>query len=81
MLSAGLLKFENYWSWKASFQSATKGLNLSAREEVDLMTKWLGVESAVQAKRIRSMHVFNPTAALKLVWKRLEECYGAPECS
>lgn len=83
MLSAGLLKFddrpENYWSWKASFQSATKDLNRSAREELDLMTKWLGVESAEQAKRIRSVHVFNPTAALNFVWQRLEECYGSPE--
>lgn len=25
------------------------------------------------------MHVFNPTAALDLVWQRLEECYGSSE--
>lgn len=39
MLSVGLLRFddrpENHWSWKASFQSATKDLNISAREELD----------------------------------------------
>lgn len=83
MLSAGLLKFddhpENYWAWKASFQSVIQDLNLSSREELDLITKWLGEESAEQAKRIRSVPTFNPTAALNLVWQRLEECYGSSE--
>jgi len=83
MLSAGLLKFddhpENYWAWKASFQSVIQDLNLSSREELDLIIKWLGEESTEQAKRIRSVHVFNPTAALNLVWQRLEECYGSSE--
>ncbi|XP_039870639.1 uncharacterized protein LOC120723317 [Simochromis diagramma] len=83
MLSTGLLQFddhpENYWVWKASFQSAIKDLHVTAQEELDLMVKWLGVESGHQAKRIRAVHVFNPAAALNLVWQRLEECYGSPE--
>ena len=83
MVSSGLLKFddrpENYWSWKASFLSATKDLNLSDTEELDLMTKWLGTESSEQAKRIRSVHVLDPTAGRNMVWQRLEECYGTPE--
>ncbi|KAL3969206.1 hypothetical protein ACER0C_029163 [Sarotherodon galilaeus] len=82
-LSTGLLQFddhpENYWAWKASFQSAIKDLHVTAQEELGLMVKWLGVESGQQAKRIRSVHVFNPAAALNLVWQRLEECYGSPE--
>lgn len=82
-MSAGLLQFddkpENYWSWKSSFLSATKDLNLSAREELDLMTKWLGAESSEQAKRIRAVHVLNPAAGVHMVWQRLEECYGTPE--
>ncbi|XP_033979973.1 uncharacterized protein LOC117477426 [Trematomus bernacchii] len=83
MVSAGLLQFddkpENYWSWKASFISATKDLNLTAREELDLMTKWLGPDSMQQAKRIRAVHVLNPAAGVNMIWQRLEECYGAPE--
>jgi len=83
MVSAGLLQFddkpENYWAWKASFLSSTKDLNLSAREELDLLTKWLGAESAEQAKRIRAVHVLNPAAGAVMVWQRLEECYGTPE--
>lgn len=58
MVSSGLLKFddhpENYWAWKSSFRDVTKGLNLSAREELDLLIKWLGPQLASQAMRIRS---------------------------
>ncbi|XP_055012739.1 uncharacterized protein LOC129409873 [Boleophthalmus pectinirostris] len=83
LVSTGLLQFddkpENYWAWKASFISATKDLNLSAREEVDLLTKWLGPKSSEQAKRIRAVHALNPTASAKMIWERLEECYGASE--
>lgn len=70
LLSTGLVQFddhpENDWAWKASFQNTIKDLNITAQEEIDLMIKWLGVESAQQAKRIRSVHVFNLTAAPNL---------------
>lgn len=83
MVSSGLLKFddcpENYWAWKASFVNLTRELNLTAREELDLMVKWLGKDSSEQVKRIRSVHVLNATAAIRMAWQRLEECYGAPE--
>lgn len=73
MVSSGLLKFddrpENDWAWKASFLNATRDLNLSAREELDLITKWLGAESSEQAKRIRSVHILNTTAGLTMVWQ------------
>jgi len=83
MVSSGLLKFddcpENYWAWKASFVNSTRELNLTAREELDLMVKWLGKDSSEQVKRIRSVHVLNAIAAVSMAWQRLEECYGAPE--
>ncbi|KAL3973607.1 sorting nexin-4 [Sarotherodon galilaeus] len=83
LVSTGLLQFddkpENYWAWKTSFISATKDLNLSPREELDLLTKWLGPTSSEQAKRIRAVHILNPAAGAKMVWQRLEECYGSPE--
>lgn len=82
MVSSGLLKFddcsENYWAWKASFVNLTRELNLTAREELDLMVKWLGKDSPEQVKRIRSVHVLNATAAIRMAWQCLE-CYGAPE--
>ncbi len=83
MVSSGLMKFddcpENYWAWKSSFQDVTKDLGLTAREELDLLTKWLGPESSMQAKRIRSVHAHHPIAGIHMLWQRLEECYGSPE--
>lgn len=83
MVSSGLLAFddspENYWAWKASFLAATRELNLSYQEELNLLVKWLGPESSAQAKRIRSVHVNDPRAGVFMVWERLEEAYGSPE--
>lgn len=83
MVSSGLLKFddqpENYWAWKTSFQAAVWDLNLLPQEELDLLAKWLGPQSAAQARRIRAAYVYNPKAGLNMVWQRLEECFGAPE--
>ena len=83
MVSSGLTQFddhpENYWAWKTSFQNITHDLNLTHREELDLLVKWLGPESSTQAKRIRSVHVTSPANGVKIIWQRLEECYGCPE--
>lgn len=59
MVSSFLTKFddcpENYWAWKSSFPDVTKDLDLTAREELDLLAKWLGAELSIQGKRIRSV--------------------------
>ena len=46
---------------------------------MDLLTKWLGKESSEHVRRIRSVHVGDSVAALKMAWTRLAQCYGAPE--
>ncbi|KAK7901877.1 hypothetical protein WMY93_018646 [Mugilogobius chulae] len=83
MVSSGLLKFddcpENYWAWKTSFQEVTRELSLTAREELDLLIKWLGPESSPQALRLGSANVHNATAGVAMVWQRLDETYGSPE--
>nr|XP_057920014.1 uncharacterized protein LOC131111058 isoform X1 [Doryrhamphus excisus]XP_057920015.1 uncharacterized protein LOC131111058 isoform X1 [Doryrhamphus excisus]XP_057920016.1 uncharacterized protein LOC131111058 isoform X1 [Doryrhamphus excisus]XP_057920018.1 uncharacterized protein LOC131111058 isoform X1 [Doryrhamphus excisus]XP_057920019.1 uncharacterized protein LOC131111058 isoform X1 [Doryrhamphus excisus] len=83
LVSSGLLKFDDcpeyYWAWKTSFEDVIRGLNLTAREELDLLLRWLGPESSTQAMRIRSAHVHNITAGVALVWERLDDNYGSPE--
>lgn len=83
LVSTGLSKFndqpESFRAWRSAFVNATQELELSASEELDLLTKWLGRESAEHVKRIRLMHISNPEAALKKAWDRLYECYTAPE--
>lgn len=72
-------KPENYRAWKKSYSNATQGLGLTATEELDLMTKWLGRESSDHVKRLRSAHVTNPATTLKKAWERLKEYYAAPQ--
>lgn len=83
LVSTGLSKFhdhpESFRAWVSAFMNATQELQLSASEELDLLTKWLGRESAEHVKRMRLMHINNPEAALKKAWDRLYECYAAPE--
>ncbi|KAJ8381227.1 hypothetical protein SKAU_G00020050 [Synaphobranchus kaupii] len=83
LVSSGLLQFDDrpkhFWSWKASFLSVIQDLSLAPREELDLLVKWLGADSSEQARRIRSVYVLNPGAGLRMVWQRVEECYGTPE--
>lgn len=83
LVSSGFTRFddrpENYLAWKSSFLNTIKGLDLTAGEELDLLIKWLGRDSAEQARRIKSVNVRNLPAGLDLIWERLEETYGSPE--
>lgn len=54
-------------------------LNLTAREELDLLCKWLGSKSSEHAKRIQAVHIQDAAAGVSMVWQRLEDCYGSPE--
>lgn len=69
----------NYWAWKTSFQNAIANLDLSAAEQLDLLTKYLGKESAEQVRRIKTVNIRNPPTGLYVAWERLDEIYGSPE--
>ena len=83
LVSTGLLAFddrpESYRACRSSFLNAIRGLDLSPSEEIDLLAKWLRSESSDHVKRIRAVNVNQPERGLRLVWNRLEECYGSPE--
>lgn len=83
LVSTGLTHFddhpESYRAWKSAFFNTIKDLDLTASEQLDLFSKWLGKESSAYVKRLRAVHIDNPNTALKMAWDRLDECYGAPE--
>lgn len=83
LVTSGLLQFndrpENYRAWRRSFQNAVRDLNLTSDEEMDLLVKWLGSESAEHAKRIRSIHINQPAKGLSMIWNRLDASYGSSE--
>ncbi len=83
LVVSGLYQFddkpENFRAWQSSFTNAVAEAPLTATQELDLMTKWLGRESSEQVRRIRSVHVNDANVALHKAWERLRDCYAAPE--
>ncbi|XP_076084371.1 uncharacterized protein LOC143055113, partial [Mytilus galloprovincialis] len=70
---------ESFHTWKASFKNVTDELQVSDSEQIDLLIKWLGPESAKHAISIRASNANNPTIGIQRLWKRLDKRYGAPE--
>ena len=70
---------QTYPSWKTTFQSVVKELNVNSAQELDLLVRWLGPESKEYAKSIRAANADNPVHGCELLWDRLNERYGAPE--
>lgn len=83
LVATGLLQFndkpQNYRAWKHSFLTAPRGLNLEPSEEMDLLLKWLGKESAEHIEQIRAIHINRPEAGLAMALERLELTYGSAE--
>lgn len=52
---------------------------MTVTEELDLLSRWLGSESKWQALRIQMSNSHNERIALKKIWERLDERFGAPE--
>ncbi|XP_025762392.1 uncharacterized protein LOC109201783 [Oreochromis niloticus] len=65
--------------WKSSFKTAIAGLDLSPGGELDLLVRYLGKDSAKQAKQMRAVNIRCPEVGLAMTWDRLEEVYGFPE--
>ncbi|XP_033119843.1 uncharacterized protein LOC117119135 [Anneissia japonica] len=72
-------KPEHFRSWKLSFSNAISGIPLTQSEQLDLLLKHTGEKSGELVKRIRAVHISNPTLGLSTAWARLEEKYGTAE--
>lgn len=59
--------------WKSCFKSIIQELSVTTNEELDLLIKWLGTESAKHAT------VKDPEKGLQRIWERMDERYGSPE--
>lgn len=52
---------------------------MTPSEEMDLLFKWPGKESAENVENIRGIHFNHPAAGLAMIWDRLEQSYGTAE--
>lgn len=68
-----------YNTWKVSFRSKVKHLELDPLEEMDLLVKWTGPESRKQILSLKASNTFDPQKGLDRIWERLDERYGSPE--
>ncbi|XP_037392738.1 uncharacterized protein LOC119263058 isoform X2 [Pygocentrus nattereri] len=79
LVFTSLFQFDDRPESYRAFNNAIRGLGITASEELDLMAKWLGRESAEHVKRIRSVHISSPERALMRAWRQLQDCYASPE--
>lgn len=68
-----------FLTWKLTFKNIMKEISATPSVELDVLVSHLDIESSRQAATIRKCNADNPETALRLVWERLEERYGAPE--
>lgn len=66
-------------SWKTTFQSVLRELEVSPLEEFDLLQQYLGPESSRYAASIRAANSHNPMRGVEKIWDRLNDKYGRPE--
>ena len=70
-------KPESFRMWKSSFSELVKEIGVTPSEEMNLLLKWLGVESKKHALSIKSTH--DPVKGFQRIWEHLEDRYGSPE--
>lgn len=78
-----LLKFsekpESYLSWENTFKDVMAEIDASPAEELDLMVKWFGPDSARQVSSIKTSNAGDSFRGLDRAWTRLDGYYGSPE--
>ena len=70
---------ETYLTWKCTFKSVMSELSVNASEELDLLIRYLGKESAKSALSMKISNPRDPGRGLTLLWMRLDERFGSPE--
>ena len=70
---------ETYRTWKSSFSEVMKEMTVNPPEEMDLLVKWLGVQSRKFALDTKSANTHDPGKGLKRIWEPLDERFGSPE--
>ncbi|KAK3108867.1 hypothetical protein FSP39_017555 [Pinctada imbricata] len=69
----------SYMVWKGTFRNVVAEVGANSFEQLDLLLRWLGPQSARQATSIRRANPNDANIALRKIWERLDERYGAPE--
>ncbi|KAJ8020558.1 hypothetical protein HOLleu_40182 [Holothuria leucospilota] len=68
-----------YRGWKESFKQATKELDLSPIQEVNIIISNVDGDTKSLIKRISDIHVSDPSLGLQRIWAYLDKRHGAKE--
>ncbi|XP_061170947.1 uncharacterized protein LOC133180435 [Saccostrea echinata] len=83
LMLSRLIKFndkpEFYPSWKATFKSVMRDLQVTPEEEIDFLIKFTSLSAQQQIISIKAASASNPVHGLQRIWQRLEERFGCPE--
>ncbi|XP_014677161.1 PREDICTED: uncharacterized protein LOC106817025 [Priapulus caudatus] len=70
---------ELYRTWKSSFHSKMRELDVTSVEEIDLLVKWTSNEVQKDVLSLKAANADDPGKGLRQIWERLGERYGSPE--
>ncbi|KAK3703199.1 hypothetical protein QZH41_004966 [Actinostola sp. cb2023] len=68
---------ENFRTWKATFKSMIRDINITASEELSLLAEYTTRESKKLVQRLRNAYIENPDEGVKETWRKLCERFGS----
>lgn len=68
---------ENYTTWRAAFRNMTRDVNITANEELALMTEHTTGESKRLVQRLHNAYAKNSAAGIQESWKKSGKRFGS----
>ncbi|KAK3730804.1 hypothetical protein QZH41_001160 [Actinostola sp. cb2023] len=68
---------ENFRTWKVTFKSMIRDINITASEELSLLAEYTMRESNKLVQRLRNAYIENPDEGVKETWRKLCERFGS----
>ncbi len=68
---------QNYRTWRESFKTMIRGVDLTPSEELNLIIEHTSDESHKLAQRIRNAYISKPTEGVTVLWQKLAERFGS----
>ena len=68
---------ENFHTWKTSFKTMLKDIDITPQEELSLLNEYTSEESRKLVQSLRNACIQNPAKGVKEVWVKLGERFGS----
>ncbi|XP_028407859.1 uncharacterized protein LOC114530488 [Dendronephthya gigantea] len=68
---------QNYCTWRESFKTMIRGVNISPSEQLNLIIEHTTGESNTLAQRIRNAYIQKPAEGVSVLWQKLNQRFGS----